>query len=544
MTKPISPFARYSVYFVLAVFNTQPVLANVVVDGTNTVVTSAPNGTEVVNIAKPNSQGLSHNKYELFNVDKSGLVLNNSIDQFGVSELAGVLEANLNLQGKAADVILNEVTSANRSQLEGYTEVFGQQANVIISNPYGITCDGCGFINTPRVTLATGAPHFDNEEFVGFDVQQGKINIEGLGLDASRQTYFDIISRTAEINAEINAQQLDVITGINRVNYADNQAIAVQPTDAQSIEKPTVAIDTASLGGMYAGRIKLVATEKGVGVNVGNLSASQGNLQITADGKIVLGKASATGDIDVASNQQIALADSQVSKNNILLSAPEITLTNTQVLAGKQVKLTAQQLSMVTSQLASGSEGEAQPVEPSATSVDPLHAVQKTGTTELNVAQVELDANSQIEGENVRFANLVTLNNQGNVSAEETLAIEGDTTSLHGDGALQADTININVSTNAHIDSDVIANSVLALNSEGRIETSQSGQLISHGALKSNVAQLVHAGQMAGDTVTFTGGEVIVASTGNISAINTLNADLNRIENSGVMAGGSTVALN
>ncbi|MDY7568963.1 hypothetical protein RGV32_03770 [Pseudomonas sp. CCC4.1] len=27
-----------------------------------------------------------------------------------------------------------------------------------MANPYGITCNGCGFINTPNVTLTTGKP--------------------------------------------------------------------------------------------------------------------------------------------------------------------------------------------------------------------------------------------------------------------------------------------------------------------------------------------------------------------------------------------------
>lgn len=152
MDKRVTQGSVWFTYTLCGVLTLQPALANVVIDGNsaNTSKTQAGNGVEVINIATPNGKGLSHNKYQQFNVDPEGLILNNSTAQLSQSQLGGILQNNPNLKGKAADVILNEVTGANRSQLEGYTEVFGQQANVILANPYGITCDGCGFINTPQ----------------------------------------------------------------------------------------------------------------------------------------------------------------------------------------------------------------------------------------------------------------------------------------------------------------------------------------------------------------------------------------------------------
>ncbi|MGX9080349.1 two-partner secretion domain-containing protein, partial [Klebsiella pneumoniae] len=56
---------------------------------------------------------------------------------------------------------------------------------VIVANPNGITCDGCGFINTTRGTLTTGTPVFGNDgSLSAFRVARGTIRLEGNGLDA------------------------------------------------------------------------------------------------------------------------------------------------------------------------------------------------------------------------------------------------------------------------------------------------------------------------------------------------------------------------
>ncbi|MBI0529687.1 filamentous hemagglutinin N-terminal domain-containing protein, partial [Dickeya dianthicola] len=162
----------------------------------------AGNGAPVVNIATPDASGLSHNRYHDFNVDNRGLILNNGTAQLTPSQLGGLIQNNPNLSGRAAAAILNEVVSPNRSRLAGYLEVAGQAANVVVANPYGITCSGCGFLNTPRITLTTGTPQFDAAgQLSGLDVRGGDILIDGAGLDASRSDYFGLIARTANLQA-------------------------------------------------------------------------------------------------------------------------------------------------------------------------------------------------------------------------------------------------------------------------------------------------------------------------------------------------------
>lgn len=115
----------------------------------------AANGVPIVNIAAPGTAGISHNTYSQFNVGSSGLILNNSAQPVN-TQLGGYVPGNANIAGGSARLILNEITSANPSQLNGYMEVAGQKADVIVANPYGISCRGCGFINTAKATLSTG----------------------------------------------------------------------------------------------------------------------------------------------------------------------------------------------------------------------------------------------------------------------------------------------------------------------------------------------------------------------------------------------------
>ena len=263
-------------------------------------LSAAPNGVPMVDIAKPNAKGLSHNKFDQFNVGESGVIMNNS-RKAGRTQLGGVVTNNPKLgRGPEARAILNEVTGSSRSRLEGYTEIFGYPADYILANPNGITVNGGGFINTPRATLTTGKPRFD--DFGGLsalDVRQGDVLVDGLGLNVSNLDAFDIISRTARINADVHAVKLGITTGYGSHDVATGQ-FSAQPPDGS--EAPAVALDSTALGGMYAERIILVGNEKGVGVNLEGITHATEDIVLTADGKIrIKGSVSSDNGVRVAS---------------------------------------------------------------------------------------------------------------------------------------------------------------------------------------------------------------------------------------------------
>ncbi|MBW8354237.1 MAG: DUF637 domain-containing protein [Pseudomonas sp.] len=272
----------------------QPVVAmadGIVVNGSGTTLGQAGNGVPIVNIAAPNGGGLSHNQFSDYNVGQQGVILNNAVNRTQETQLGGIILGNPNLGGRAANVILNEVNGGSPSQLKGYTEVAGQSAHVIVANPYGVSCNGCGFINTPKATLTTGKPVIENGQLQRYQVDQGSVAIEGAGLNASNIDQFEIITRSAKINAEIQAKHLAVIAGANDVDAKTLNATArtTNPADA-----PQLAIDSSALGGMYAGAIKLVGTEAGVGVKLdGKLIASGGDIQLDANGQLRMADATA-----------------------------------------------------------------------------------------------------------------------------------------------------------------------------------------------------------------------------------------------------------
>ena len=300
--RPLKSLARRGLAVILAnALFWQPLLANaegIVVSGPGTTVGKAGNGVPVVNIAKPNSSGLSHNQFKDYNVGPNGVILNNATGVVQSTQLGGIIVGNSNLKGGAAKVILNEVKGGSASQLRGYTEVAGKSAKVIVANPYGISCNGCGFINTPNVTLTTGKPVIDKVGRLDhYQVDGGAVTIDGDGLNASNVDRFEIITRSAKINAQINARQLTVIAGRNDV---DAQSLKTTVRADDGSEKPELAIDSSALGGMYAGAIKLVGTEAGVGVKLdGKLAASGGDIQLDANGHLSMAQASADGAVDI-----------------------------------------------------------------------------------------------------------------------------------------------------------------------------------------------------------------------------------------------------
>ena len=241
-------------------------------------VEQAANGTVVVNIRTPDNNGLSHNQYRDLQVGSGGIIFNNSAN-ISNTQLAGYITGNSYL-GAPASRILNEVTGSIPTNLNGYLEVAGNRADLIIANPNGIVGNNFGFINTNRAVLTTGLPQLQNGNLNGFIVTGGEITIEGSGMDARGSSKTQILANAVKINAALHANDLEIITGSNEINYNTDAVTALEQADRGGI-----SLDVAALGSMYAGRITLVGTRKGLGVNSEGVISAQ-DISITSEGKI------------------------------------------------------------------------------------------------------------------------------------------------------------------------------------------------------------------------------------------------------------------
>lgn len=295
-----------------------------------TVINSA-NGTPQVNIQTPSAAGVSRNNYTQFDVESKGAILNNSHKNVQTN-IGGMVAGNPWLAKGEAKVILNEVSSRDPSKLNGMIEVAGKKAQVVIANPSGITCSGCGFINANRATLTTGQPQMKDGALTGFNVERGEVVVEGAGMDTSGADYTDIIARSVKVNAGLWANDLKVTTGRNKVDAAHE---TIEKGSNDPATRPQLAVDVASLGGMYAGKIRMVGTESGVGVrNAGAIGAQAGSVTISADGRIENSGTLRAGDsASLQTAGEVNNSGVMTAANNVRVSAASFTGSQQSVLA-------------------------------------------------------------------------------------------------------------------------------------------------------------------------------------------------------------------
>lgn len=266
------------------------VLASPIMPDNNAVITERPlvqetaNQIPLINITAPTNKGVSMNKYEQFNVEKQGAILNNSYVT-SKTELAGYVQGNSNMVNGTAKVIVNQVTSGTPTSMNGYLEVAGQRASVVVANPNGITVNGGGFLNADHAVLTTGRAELNGAgNLQNYRVEQGKVAIEGKGLDGKGADSVSILARTINVNAGVWANKLNTRTGQNHINANNLKATALESSTVET--KPMIGLDVAAVGGMYANHITMVGTEAGVGVNLNGVVAGSQSVSVDANGHL------------------------------------------------------------------------------------------------------------------------------------------------------------------------------------------------------------------------------------------------------------------
>lgn len=281
------------------------------------------NGSTVININQADANGLSHNMYQNFDVTNKGSIINNSTTDL-VRE-SGNIARNSNLD-RSASLILNEVISTSPSTLNGFIEVAGQKADVIIANPNGISCSGCSFINTGRATLTTGTPTFSDGTLTGFKVAKGTISVNGKGLKGA--DYTDLLAKKINIQGMIETSQLKAIAGTYDYDIASAQVTANGNTRLFSN-----SIDVSELGGATAGIIQLQTTEAGAGVNNSGILNASGlyiasNGALTNSGTLQSGVISASASNDITNKGHLSSAQTALQTSSTFNNSGTIETTD------------------------------------------------------------------------------------------------------------------------------------------------------------------------------------------------------------------------
>lgn len=429
------------------------------------LVQQTANGIPLVQITAPTAGGVSRNLYTHFNVPEKGAILNNA-HKVTNTQLAGYVQANPNMVRGTAKLIVNEVTGSGRTAMNGFLEVAGDRAGVIVANPNGIAVNGGGFLNTSRAMLTTGRPIYDaSGRVTDVTVAGGRIQVAGKGLDASQTDQVDLLAQAIQVNAGIWAKEAHVVTGRNRIAYDGLQVTPLSETGNQNVaDEPGVALDVAAIGGMYANRIYLVGTEKGLGVNLGGtLSAtdslalenngdlhitqtgtaySDGTLQVHTTGAVTNEQTLASGkDAVIRADQGMTnhavvgagiSRDGQVNQaGNLTVRTTTLTSDKAQIVSGGNLDIQANQVSVKEGSIAA--QGNA--------------AVQVQQTLEMEKGKVSTAGNLTIQADKLPLKGVIasggdtaitthqSLQNEDSDASMGTITADGNLT-LHTDGTL------------------------------------------------------------------------------------------------------------
>ncbi len=235
----------------------------------------AANGTPIIQIAAPSLGGVSRNQYLQFNVGAKGVILNNitSTGSANSTLAGGQIKGNSQL-GTPAQVIVNQVTGGIKSVLAGQIEVAGSAADVVVANPSGIDCPGCGFINTNRATLVTGTPVYNGSKasLIGFNSSSGYLRVTNLD---ARNAWLRLLSNYMVIDGAVKAGQVNLLAGFGLVDNVYMQSSTPMLTDTSK------SSSFIAIVGQYDSEGRPILDPNGVAL-VGNVQA--GSIYIVNNG--------------------------------------------------------------------------------------------------------------------------------------------------------------------------------------------------------------------------------------------------------------------
>ncbi|EOP1923200.1 hemagglutinin repeat-containing protein, partial [Escherichia coli] len=315
----------------------------------------------------------------------------------------------------------------------------------------------------------------------------------------------------------LHAKDLTVTAGANRVT-ADGRVSALKGEG----DVPKVAVDTGALGGMYARRIHLTSTESGVGVNLGNLYARDGDITLDASGRLTVNNSLATGTV-TAKGQGVTLTGDHKAGGNLSVSSrSDIVLSNGTLNSDKDLSLTAGgRITQQNEKLTAGRDVTLAAKNITQDTASQINAARDIVTD----ASDTLTTQGQITAGQNLTASATTLTQDGILLAKGHAGLDAGT--LNNSGAVQGASLTLGSTTLSNSGS-LLSGSRLTVNThefnqsgrtgaKGKVDIMASGKLTSTGLLVSDDALVLKAQDVTQNGV-LSGGKGLTVSAQTLSS--------------------------
>lgn len=517
-------------------------------------------GANVIDIEAPNAAGVSHNLYREFNVGPNGTILNNSASDVNHSTHGNIAKNN-NLTNGSASVILNEVTSNKMSNLQGFIEVNGQKADVVIANPNGITCSGCSFINTNNAILTTGQVNLsDTGAIESYTVTQGKITIGDKGMNASTN-YAALLADAIAINGSVTAANATLGAGnFTFDNKTGKIATLGKTATVMQMIFPEYSIDISNLGGIKANSISMVGNTLGLGVRNKGTITSNAVLAMTSYGSLV-NEGTINGN-GLMTNMVSALSMKNTGTINSTAYATQLSsmdaLTNEGTISSSQVLAISSTGNLVNTGNISGTKALSVASNGNITTRNGSN-IRSDG--QLAVSAVNIDNGGSIRGNitNVAFSG-DRLKVTGEIQGNSTLTVQSikddkvNSGLIYNTGRISGNDVTITTNGNLDQEGDIIGQNSLSIKSDvidnvyyiyGKSLNIESNYLRNRATIDGDTSNItavngiLNEGQLSanGDMTLYTQTNADITNYNTIKANGTLTMSTRNVKNGGYRCG-------
>lgn len=272
-------------------------------DGTTAtrIATTSPSGKTEIAIAPADSGGTSLNRYSRFDVSKAGVDLNNATAR--------------------AKLIVNEVTGALPSRLEGPLAVLGPTAHVVVANPNGLLVDGATFVGTGAIALVAGRVTVDGAT-IRLGEPSGIVGVGKEGLSTSGAP-LDIVGDAIRIDGTVDTDRAPMVLTAGKSTHRvdpsasfDGARPLLTRLSGSDRTRVLAAIEVSSGAAINGGSIRLIVTDAGPGVRFSGDAMTTGAFTLSSTGEVRLEGAvvSAAGRVAIDAGSVVATAGARRTK--------------------------------------------------------------------------------------------------------------------------------------------------------------------------------------------------------------------------------------